>query len=402
MRKPNRPIYRASAKPVISFVSNGVTPYGIRFLERISDEISEFHLRTIYSYPTSMGGWNIQLPDSIHAVYISQGISASAPPGIANLISEWMRFRGIVREIRASNPSVVAILGYGSLTHILTIEWCRKSRIPVLLLGDSNIRGDVHFPLFRWLKMAIVSRIVSRCDAILPCGSLGVQYFLRYGARPEQIFVSPVECNYSLFDKTTAAEVEATAALFNFDLARRRIIFSGRLVAIKRVDLLIDAFIQISEERHQWDLVIVGDGPLNADLASRLPDRLMHRVHWVGFIGTPERMAPLYRLSDVLVVPSKREAWALVINEAACAGLAIVCSDVVGACPELVQDGVNGRIFRSGDLTSLVDALLNATDESNLERYKAASTEILRSWREKADPVEGFRRAVSYVLGLDL
>jgi glycosyltransferase involved in cell wall biosynthesis len=50
----------------------------------------------------------------------------------------------------------------------------------------------------------------------------------------------------------------------------------------------------------------------------------------------------------VLALPSDYEPWALVINEAAAAGLPSVSSDVVGATAELVRNGVNGRLFPVG------------------------------------------------------
>jgi len=45
--------------------------------------------------------------------------------------------------------------------------------------------------------------------------------------------------------------------------------------------------------------------------------------------------------------------WALVVIEALAAGCPVISSDVVGAAWELIEDGVNGRIFPSGDLGSL-------------------------------------------------
>jgi glycosyltransferase involved in cell wall biosynthesis len=92
-------------------------------------------------------------------------------------------------------------------------------------------------------------------------------------------------------------------------------------------------------------------------------------------------------------LPSGYEAWALVINEAVAAGVAVVASDVVGAAYELVRDGVNGRIFRSGDLESLTQALFDATDETNNQTYRRSARGVLDDWRRVADPVRGFERA---------
>jgi len=183
---------------------------------------------------------------------------------------------------------------------------------------------------------------------------------------------------------------------FKFDPDRYRLIYSGRLVAIKRLDLLIDAFAKIAEQRSEWDLLIVGGGSLEAELKMRIPDWLRHRVYWTGFVSSQEHMSALYQFADILVLPSDYEPWALVVNEAVCAGLALVCSDAVGAAFELLCDGENGRYFHAGDVESLIEALLDVTKAENLLKYKIASKQILSLWRKKADPVDGLRCALEY------
>ena len=383
-------------------VSNGITPYGIHFLQRVADELSSYKLRTIYSYEFSMGHWKIALPDSINAIVLGKGEEAIEQRGFKALKNNWARGKALVREIKASNPSVVMILGYGNISHFIVLEWCKFEGIPCLMWGDSNIKGDNNGGIKAWVKKIIVSRVVSRCSALLPCGNLGAQYFQRYGARFEQIFFVPNEPDYSLIEQIPQSFLSQIAAEFGLSANRRRLIYSGRLVNIKRVDLLIDAFVSVADQRNDWDLLVAGGGPLETELKCRIPERFKERIIWTGFVSSSEKMAALYNLSDVLVLPSDYEPWALVINEAACAGLAIVSSDVVGAAAELVRDGINGRLFKPNDLMSLIDALLDVTEMSNLHRYKSSSLGILHNWRQLTDPVEGFRRALEYSLNTNI
>jgi glycosyltransferase involved in cell wall biosynthesis len=96
----------------------------------------------------------------------------------------------------------------------------------------------------------------------------------------------------------------------------------------------------------------------------------------------------------VLVLPSDYEPWALVINEAAAAGLAIISSSVVGAAAEILRDGVNGRSFAPGDKDALAVAMLEVTDQSTLLKMKSASPGMLADWRRRGDPVQGLREAL--------
>lgn len=388
----------SSSKPTVVFVSNGITPYGTHFLLRVASELPDFTLRTIYSYEFSMGHWQIPMPPSINAIVLGKAEEATGQRGITAIRDGWIRYRQMVQEVQATRPAAVIMLGYGNVAHFLLIEWCRRNAIPCLLLGDSNILGDKNSGIKAWIKKLVVSRVVSQCCAILPCGSLGARYFQKFGARPEQLFFSPVEPDYSLIEGTPPSVVESLAAEFRLASGRRRLIYSGRLVTIKRVDLLIDAFAQVADQRPDWDLLVAGGGPLEAELKARVSNRLQQRVLWTGFVGSAQRMSALYRFADVLVLPSDYEPWALVVNEAACAGLALVCSDLVGAAAELLRDRENGRFFRAGDVTSLVDALRDVTDVATLCRYRSASLQILKKWRKGADPVEGLRRALDFCL----
>jgi len=228
----------------------------------------------------------------------------------------------------------------------------------------------------------------------MPCGTLGQAYFEKYGARPDQVFFFPYEPDYDLVTQITADAIAAAQQRFGLDPARRRLVFSGRFARMKRVDLLIDAFAAIAPDRPDWDLLIIGDGSLRAQLRARLPNALESRVTCAGFLDDPKTVATLYRASDVLVLPSEVEPWAVVINEAAAAGLAIVASEVVGAAAELVRDGVNGRIFPAGDVAALRGALLDVTRADRTDAMKAASATVLADWRRRGDPVAGLRRAL--------
>jgi glycosyltransferase involved in cell wall biosynthesis len=165
-------------------------------------------------------------------------------------------------------------------------------------------------------------------------------------------------------------------------------------VPVKRVDLAIEAFSAMAAARPEWDLVVIGDGPLGASLNARVPALIRERVVWTGFIGCQRRVSAIYRCSDVLVVPSDFEPWGVVLNEAAAAGLAIVATEVVGAAAELVQPGVNGERVPPGDAEALGRALLRVTDPAHLEDYRNGSARVLAEWRERGDPVNGLRAAL--------
>jgi glycosyltransferase involved in cell wall biosynthesis len=243
------------------------------------------------------------------------------------------------------------------------------------------------------LKRALLPAVLKLSSGALYCGQRGAEYFRRYGVRDESIFPFPYEPDYAQVSELSAGRRERGMREFRLDPNRRRIVYSGRLVSVKRVDLLIGAFQALASERPEWDLAIAGDGPLRTQLALMVSPALRERVRFLGFINEMEKLSALYRCSDVLALPSDWEPWGVVVTEAATC-LALVCSSKVGAAPDLVEDHRNGRIFEAGSATALEQALREVTHSDHIDRMKAASPAVLSAWRARTDPVAGLRRAL--------
>ncbi|MEM8772002.1 MAG: glycosyltransferase family 4 protein [Pseudomonadota bacterium] len=97
-------------------------------------------------------------------------------------------------------------------------------------------------------------------------------------------------------------------------------VFVGRLIPLKAVDILIDAFACVPAPAQ---LTIIGDGPERASLESRSEEKATGRVHFTGFLPQPEIAAQL-KQATALVFPSLRDCGGAVILEAfACARPAI-------------------------------------------------------------------------------
>jgi glycosyltransferase involved in cell wall biosynthesis len=229
---------------------------------------------------------------------------------------------------------------------------------------------------------------------VLPCGTLGAQYFQRYGARPDRTFLFPVEPDYELITGLSAGFIEEVARRFKIDPARRRIVACSRLQPHKRIDLAVDAFVRVAADHPDLDLVVMGSGPELENLRARVPAALASRVLWTGFIGDQRIVNAVYRLSHILIHPSSWEPWGLIINEAAAAGMAIIASDVCGAAFDLVREGENGYTFPEGNLEQLTDRLRQALSGANLASMRQRSADVLADWRATADPIQGLVRAL--------
>lgn len=391
----------SSPKP-LAILCHTLPPYRLHRHGRIAAEIAEIRLLTINTHHDATRDWSTTDHDAIGLVDMTHGEKMPGGPSLGSWLRERKRGGEIIDFLRQQQVAAVIVNGYNDAGRRRTIRWCHQQGIPCFLWADSNIASDrTKTGWKQTIKQWMVPRMVRLATGCFACGRLGRQFWEHYGAKPEQIFISPYEPDYSLIHNQPEAAIAETAVKHRLDPDRKRLLFSGRLTAVKRVDLLIEAFIAVADDRPDWDLVIVGDGELKDSLQAKLPEHLRSRVIWTGFVSDQSELSRLYRASHVLMLPSSFEPWALVVNEAVAAGMAVVATDVVGAAAELVRDGVNGHIVPVDDLPALIAATQSVTDAANTGRMRAASNDVLAAWQREGDPVEGIRQALRYAGVLD-
>lgn len=154
-------------------------------------------------------------------------------------------------------------------------------------------------------------------------------------------------------------------------LARPVVLFVGRLVEKKGLQVLLDAFARPPLSGLDASLVIVGNGPAARVLEAQAMRLVLGgRVRFLGAIGH-ELLPTLYASSDICCVPSVAAAngdldgMPTVLPEAAAAGLPLVGSDLAGI-PLLVRDGETGLLVPSGDAAALSAALATLVRDADL------------------------------------
>jgi glycosyltransferase involved in cell wall biosynthesis len=268
--------------------------------------------------------------------------------------------------------------------------------VPCFIFGDSNVHCDSTSGWKGRLKALLLPPVLRLSAAILYCGKFGEQYFRRYGVSAERLFRFPYEPDYGRIRNVRPDAIEAARRAYGLQAGRRYLIYSGRLISIKRVDLLLQAFLRIAPLRPNWDLIIAGAGDQLEPLQAMLPAQFVDRVIWTGFINEPDTLAAVYSTAHALVLPSDYEPWGVVVTEAA-VRMPVIASSVVGAAADVIADGVNGRIFRAGDVDALQRCLLDVTDPSTLSAMTAAAPAEFAAWHDLSDPVRGLRAALDSV-----
>ncbi|MHA6326933.1 glycosyltransferase [Roseivivax sp. CAU 1753] len=146
-----------------------------------------------------------------------------------------------------------------------------------------------------------------------------------------------------------------------------RLLFVGRLVGVKGPRLLLDALLRLSTAHPDATLTYVGDGPDRAALEARVQAAgLGDRVRFLGF-RPPSEVASALAEADVFCLPSFAEGVPVVLMEAMAAERVVVSTRIAGI-PELIEDGVTGRLVPPGDLDALTQALSECLSDADASR----------------------------------
>jgi glycosyltransferase involved in cell wall biosynthesis len=260
---------------------------------------------------------------------------------------------GIGRAIEGLRPDAVLVSGWHSLAQVRALLACRRRSIPLIY------RGDTHFPR---RKRSLLWRrrtrfLLSFFDRFLYVGERVREHFERLDVPSGRIFRSPHAVDNEFFEKAASAFLEPgkrAQARCEWGIAEDEfvVLFAGKLETIKRPLDLIEAARWMTDGRK---ILIVGGGPLR-DSCAALASRLQVSVDFRGFLNQSE-LPRAYAISDALVLPSERESWGLIVNEAMACGLPAVVSDGVGCGPDLVSPGTTGETYPVGDTKALADRL---------------------------------------------
>lgn len=173
------------------------------------------------------------------------------------------------------------------------------------------------------------------------------------------------------------------------------VLFVGRLVPEKHPHAFLDAVEELARRRPVSG-AIVGQGPLLDELRQRAASLVGASVTVTGPVEQ-DVLEALYRDAAVLLHPSEREGFGLVVTEAGARGVpVVVVAGEDNAAVELVTDGVNGRISHARDAHLLADAVEGILEQGAALRHSTrgwfVSEAQSRSVRQTAEAlVELFR-----------
>ncbi len=304
----------------------------------------------------------------------------------------------IAFRIYKDRPDTIVLSGgYLHPTMIFAFLFAKVLRIPIIYRTDENANTRLSSSgLARILSTTLEIYIVRHVAAIICPSSASKRFYsiksgyeipiyqIHYTTMSDDQFIAK-----SAIYRSVKNELKRGFGI----LEEKIVIYVGRFSKEKGISYLVTAVQQLRKQMSNFALLLLGDGPLLNELMSHCKVQRMNNVYFPGFTSEEDKIR-YYSISDIFVLPSLREPWGVVVNEAMLCGLPVIVTRVAGAC-DMVHSGENGIIIREGDSIDLRNALRSLlVDEISRSIMGKNARNIVTSEFTLAKRVENFAHAV--------
>lgn len=304
--------------------------------------------------------------------------------------------RGVFSALNRLRPDAVLCGGYNYTASWQAAFWAKSNRVPLLLWSESTAldlrRGH---PPVEFVK----ARFLSMCQAFVVPGKSSFRYLQGLGIGTKKIFTAPNAVDNALFAALAEeARRDQSQVRTRHSLPARFFLYVGRMVAVKGVFELLEAYAQLDPEvRRQIGLVFVGDGPGLMKLKEAAAGIEPGTIQFAGFVHR-EELAEFYALSDALISPTHSDTWGLVVNEAMACGLPVIVSNVAGCSEDLVKDGWNGFVVPALAPDQLALAMARVAADAGLRSEMGSNSRKRIAEYSASEWAEGVVSAAKFCL----
>jgi glycosyltransferase involved in cell wall biosynthesis len=255
------------------------------------------------------------------------------------------------------------VQGFHSAAAVIAGLVCKKK--VVIKIANTGLSSDfVHVK--RVLGGKYILRFLKNADILVATSALSAAEARSEGFSDRQVAIIPNGVDTRRFTPSDA-----------YVDARSRIVCAGRLVKVKGVDILIDAFAQLMRQGICGRLDIIGDGPERNCLLKKAADLgLSDHIRFHGEVGSVENF---FDNTCIFVQPSLAEGMSNVLLEAMACGLPVIATRT-GAAADIVRDGLNGLLIDPGSAEQIREAVKKvAADETSARALGANARSTIES-----------------------
>lgn len=317
--------------------------------------------------------WDIPLLNGYDHTFVK---NVSEKPGTEH-------FKGIInpsltREIEEWGADAILVFGWSFQSHLKCLRYFH-GKLPVLFRGDSTLL-DEDGGVRKIIRRIILKWVYRHVDIALYPGTNSKAYFVAHGLKERQLAFAPHAIDNKRFSEDDY-NLSQQARSWRKELGYREddivLLFAGKLEPKKDPGILLELLKRMGNSRIK--VLMVGNGELENELKGKA--EALGAVQFINF-QNQTIMPVVYRLADIFILPSKGpgETWGLAINEALACGRPVIASDKVGGAVDLIRPGMNGYIFKAGNVDDLEDKVMKMTGSGNLREMGKHSLQLISEW----------------------
>ncbi len=303
------------------------------------------------------------IPVSSRVTRVGLGLMSDSSGLLSALLANRQRVRELRRVLLETNAEHVISLT--DRMNVVTLLACRGTKLQPVVCERTDPRHSLMGRLWSWLRdrtyrraRAIVVQTAAVRDLVLPIA----------GKAPVEVIPN---CVWPADERSVPGQLELPTD-------HRWLAAVGRFDEQKGFDLLLDAFDLIADQHPNWNLVLVGDGPLRSEYESRIAaGTLTDRVLLAGWVENPWQA--LGKQADVFSLPSRCEGFPNALLEAMAAGLFPVAFDCQSGPAEIIRHKTDGLLVPNGNVAEFAEALSRVMSDDALRQRLADEALAVRT-----------------------
>ena len=287
---------------------------------------------------------------------------------------------GMLKFLRDKSYDRIICTNFSTISGIIAIEYMR------LLGRDYYLESDGGFAKNgSGIKEKFKKHIISGAKGYFSTAEEHDKYYIQYGAPKEKIHRYPFT---SLFEKDIEAEVPDKSTKLNL---RKKLDINEDFVVItvgrfsynggygKGLDTVIKSAAQFDKS---IGFYLIGDKPTEEFIEMK-KNLNADNVHFIDFKNKAD-LKEYYKAADLFVLMTRGDIWGLVINEAMSNGLPVITTNRCIAGLQLVNNGENGYIIGTEDVSVLTEKINSILFNGDMECFSNNSLKIIKDYTIEA------------------
>lgn len=305
----------------------------------------EIHLTTWSTVETDRYGLN----SNVHRYGLDLMRQSRGP--VDGLLANLTRIRRLRGHLKSIKPSF--ILSFADQMNILALEASRRLQVPIWISEHSDPSKQRLSSLWEYWR----ARSYPRCSGCVVLTTTIAAYMRRW-VSSDIVVIPPA------IDPPSIPELKEHGDSSGL----RQFLYVGRLSLEKGPDLLLQAWARVVEQLAEWEMVIVGDGPMRE--AMQRDAQSLHRVRCLGW---KKDIWPFYQNASAFVLPSRYEGFPIALLEAMSQGVPSITTRCTSAIDALTEQGeLTGlATVAPGDVEALANAMLKTASANPSDRVSA-------------------------------